>query len=119
MFKKISPKVLGRTGLALGAGFVGSITPFLAASSFKPVFDGLKKVLDAFQSDIQPFVLAIGAVALIIAFLTAMLSRDQKASATAWAWVKRIIITLICIIAVPAIIKLVSSIGQDVNKNAQ
>ena len=115
--RKFSPKVLGRTGLATLVGLAGTVTPFMAAggSALKPVTDKLTQLANAFQGDIVPLVTAIGGVALVIAFATAMIAKDSKVAQTAWSWVKRIIITLICIWAVNGILYLVELIGTDIN----
>lgn len=113
--RKFSPKVLGRAGLATLAGLAGTITPFAAASALNPVTTKLTELAKAFQGDIVPLITAIGGVALVIAFASAMIAKDSKVSQTAWAWVKRIIITLICVWAVNGILYLVEIIGTDIN----
>ena len=119
MLKKFSPKLLGRTALMTGAGLAGTISAFCAAggSTLSGVTSKLESLADKFIGDLLPLITAVGGVALIIAFASAMIAKDSKVSQTAWSWVKRIIITLICVWAVGAILQVVKMIGQEVNSS--
>ena len=117
--RKFSPKVktLGRVALLTCTGLVSTVTAFCAdsGSALQPVTEKLTTLADKFTGDVLPLVTAVGGVALIIAFASAMIAKDSKVSQTAWAWVKRIIITLICIWAVGGILKIVELVGTNVN----
>ena len=119
MLKKFSPKLLGRTALMTGAGLAGTITSFCAKSALGGVTSKLTELADSFRADVVPLVTAIGGVALVIAFASAMIAKDSKVSQTAWAWVKRIVITLICIYAITGILYVIELIGGQINDAAK
>lgn len=118
MLKKFSPKLLGRTALMTGAGLAGTISAFCASSALSGVTKKLTSLADAFRGDVAPLITAIGGVALIIAFASAMIAKDSKVSQTAWAWVKRIVIALICVWAISGILVIIEKLGGEINSAA-
>lgn len=106
--------------LGVGTSLVASSSFVFASSGSSEIGTFIKKFLDAFKDlrkNLVLFSTGLAALALVIAGITFMVSKDDKKVGLAKDWIKRIFIVYIFILAVTALVSIAGKFGESLVDN--